>query len=121
MAQSNLNEEIFYPGFSDTEGENIFTTVTLSTTRDLEPFWGTKLTLPTAKIHNHQIIIMRDTSNFIEEFHSYLNKISEPFPILKERLKKPYFKVHFHGNWENAVIEQHMNKKHEIYFCDHEH
>ena len=62
-------------------------------------------------------IVLRE----LEEFYNYLNQISEPFPILKERLKKPYFKVHFHGNWEKSIIQQHMDKKYEIYFCDHEH
>ena len=121
MTQFNINNENFYPGFSDTEGENIFTTVKLSTTRNLEPFWGVTLTLPTAKLYNNKIIVLRDPNHFIEEFHNYLNKISKPFPILKERLKKPYFKVHFHGNWEDNITEQYMNKNHEIYFCDHEH
>jgi hypothetical protein len=120
MAQYQNIDDNFYPGYSDTEGTTIFTKVILSTTRELEPFWGVELTLPTAKILHNNIVVMRSPDEFIKEFKIHLEKISEPFPLLKEKLK--YFKVFFHGeNWEKVILEQYMDNVNEIYFCDHEH
>jgi len=120
MAQYQNIDNNFYPGYSDTEGITVFTKVKLSTTRDLEPFWGVELTLPTAKILHNNIVVMRSPDDFIKEFKLHLEKISKPFPLLKEKLK--YFKVFFHGqNWEKVILEQYMDSVNEIYFCDHEH
>ena len=120
MTQYQNTETKFYPGYSDTEGTTVFTKVKLSTTRDLESFWGVELTLPTSKILHNNLVVMRTSDEFIDEFKTHLHKISEPFPLLIEKLK--YFKVFFHGeNWEKVIREQYINSDNEIYFCDHEH
>ena len=120
MDQYQNTDTMFYPGYSDTEGTTVFTKVKLSTTRDLESFWGVELTLPTSKILHNNLVVMRTSDDFIEEFTKHLCKISEPFPLLKEKLK--YFKVFFHGeNWEKVIRQQYINSDNEIYFCDHKH
>ena len=106
----------------NTEGINIITKVTLSTSNENAAFWGTTFTQHVGKINSKgEYIIFKDDKKFFNDFKEHLIRISEPFPILKERLK--HLKVSYHGEdtWENAVMKQFLDHNEEIYFCDHDH
>lgn len=110
----NLNE------LNNTEGITINTEVILSTCNENSAFWGTRFSLPTGKINDEgKFVILVSSEEFFERFKEHLHNISQPFPILLERLK--YLKVHCHDNWEDAIIKQHLDPKEKIYFCDHPH
>ena len=106
----------------ETEGITITTRFNLSTTKLNGPLWGVSLTIPVGKINDHgEYLIFKQPNDVLNEFKVYLEKICDPFPILKERL--PQLKLNYHGDtsWENAIIYQHLNPKETIYFCDHCH
>ena len=114
-----LNDDI-YRLFEDTEGITVNTTITLSTTGENSGFWGTKLTLPVAKINNNGgIVVIFSPKLFFKYFKQYLEKISKPFPLLLEKLK--YLECNFHGNWEDEIVKQYIDNNYKIYFCDHNH
>jgi len=120
MAYNETINSIIYNGYADTEGTNVEVTVKLSTGSDVECFWGVELKLPVGKINDSgELMITRTPENVIELIKIYLTKISKPFPLLLEKIK--YLNLHFDGNWEETVINQHINPENEIYFCDHKH
>ena len=109
--------------FESTEGNTIYTTCTLSATKDNESFWGVKLKLPTAKLNDKgQLIVLVTKDEFCKKFKEHLLITSKPFPILVERLQ--YFNFNFCGSdseWEQAIIIQQIDDKNSIYLCDHCH
>ena len=107
MASANINTQLDNH-FLELEGTTIYTTCTLSTTRDFEPFWGVTLTLPTGKINdNGQVTIFTTKEGFCHMFIDHLKLISKPFPLLMEKIKA--LKFNFCGSdsdWEQAIIQQ---------------
>ena len=102
------------------DGITINTTVTLSTSNQNESFWGTTFSLPTGKINNEgKYIIFITSDQFFDNFKEHLIDISQPFPILLEKIK--YLKVHCHEKWEESIIKQYLDPSQQIYFCDHQH
>lgn len=111
---------VFYQGYENTQGTNIETVIKLSTVSNLECFWGVTVKIPVGKISDSgEVMITRSEKDVIELIMTYLKEISKPFPILLEKIR--YLNLHFHGNWEEAVIGQKLYPENEIYFCDHKH
>ena len=80
MALNHSNESEFNQLLESVEGTTIYTTCTLSATRENEPFWGVKLRLPTGKINSSGVlVVLINKETFCQKFINHLKIISEPF------------------------------------------
>ena len=94
----------------------------LSTSKDYGPFWGVSLTLPVGQINNKgEYLIYKEPNNVIDDFKKHLKEISDPFPILKEKIDSLQINYHGDKSWEDAILQQYLDPKEIIYFCDHCH
>ena len=123
MALNHSNESEFNQLLKGIEGTTVYTTCTLSATRENEFFWGVKLRLPTGKINSYgALIVLISKETFCQKFIDHLKVISKPFPLLMDKIKS--FNFNFCGTddeWENNIIQQSINVSHDIYLCDHCH
>ncbi len=88
----------------------------------MTPFWGVVFTIPVGKITNQgAFVCTRSKEDVGEACKEYLNEICKPFPILKERLNNLVITFHSKYEWEQEILNQHINPELDIYFCDHEH
>ena len=99
--------------------EIIFCNFCVSATGINEPFWGVKLNIPVG-IKGNIFIPTKDEKEIINIFLTHLNEISEPFPILLERIPKLNLHIHLIDTWEQTLLNCY-NDNITIYLCDHKH
>lgn len=96
----------------------LFIPLTLSTSGNMEPFWGAKLVLPLAKLDDTgNIIILMSENDVINEFKQYLINVCRPLPLLLDKIR--YLKLSFGDNLESIVSNYLKDTSVDIYLCDH--
>jgi len=99
--------------------KNIFCDFCISATGMNEPFWGVKLNIPVG-IKGNIFIPTKNKDDIINIFISHLYTISEPFPILLEKISKLNLDIHLTQTWEQTLLDCN-NDNIIIYLCDHKH
>ena len=100
------------------DNNTIFIPITLSTSGDMEPFWGAKLVLPLARFDDTgNIIVLMSENDVINEFKRYLTNVCRPLPLLVDKIS--YLKLSFGDSLESIVSNYLQNPTADIYLCDH--